>query len=305
MAGEKLTYGSLLSTAAATIAGAEVFLTWLPDEASRQARSEAEQLICNVADLTRLQLLTRLETEVPTRVAADVEDKAADRKCGTPLAYILGQVSFYGRIFMARRHVLIPRPDTEILVDAAIRFVRTHAPTAHVVDVGTGSGCIAVTVAAECPDTSVFAVDISPTALALARENATLHACEISLLEADLHTWLPNLPKTIGAIQVLISNPPYIPAAAIDQLDTGVRDFEPMLALDGGIDGLDFYRMLAKLQPADVFAPGPAGLFLEVGDHQAASVIELFAQSSAWHRFEVDTVCDFRNIERVVRVIRI
>lgn len=305
MANDQWAYGELISAVARGIARADVFRNWKADEALRQARSEAEQLLCAAAKITILQLVTMLHEEVPTEVATRVLAQADDRQRGHPLAYILGQTYFYGRAFLTREGVLIPRPDTEILVETALQFIRGHVPTASVADIGTGSGCIAATVALECPTADVTGVDVSAAALSLAMENARRHGASVSFVEDDMRTWLPRIATSPGRFHAVISNPPYIRVEDMRHLDEGVRDHEPSLALDGGFDGLDFYRLFAQLCPNHLFYQGPAGLFLEVGDNQAASVMELFSHKSAWQSFHIDAVRDLRGVHRVVRIVRI
>lgn len=302
---EKRSISALLTAASSRIAEASAFGSWPGDERDRQAKVEAEQLICEVAHMTKLQLLMSLQDEAPLELYQAVCELADKRREGQPLAYLLGHTPFYGRVFQTRPDGLIPRPDTEILVDAAVQFIRDYRPTSRVVDVGTGSGCIAISVALACPEVSVVGIDVSDAALRLAMMNATSNEADVTFVSADGIAWLNSDHTDFQPIHVLVSNPPYIPSSDILALDESVRVHEPRLALDGGQDGLDFYRAFADILPDRVFADGYAGVFLEVGDGQALDVANLFRLNDAWRDFTVDTLLDMRGVERVVRVLRI
>jgi release factor glutamine methyltransferase len=250
------------------------------------ARLEADLLVAHALGVKRIALF--LDPERPlieaelTKIRALVERRRAHE----PIAYILGEREFYGRSFLVDRDVLIPRPDTETLIDVAKAYLAS-APAGRVLDVCTGSGAIAITLALESKRAAV-ATDVSTRALAVARRNAQRHAVELTLLEGDLFAAVPPEPFACIAI-----NPPYIPAADIAGLDADVRDHEPRLALDGGADGLDFYRRIAR----EVGAYLAGGLFVEVGIHQAAAVGELFREAGL---HEVRSHKDLNGIERVV-----
>ena len=215
----------------------------------------------------------------PERVLSDREqliyDKAISlRMQRRPLPYITGEAWFYGRPFKINRAVLIPRPETEMLVEAAREICRVeNAPI--LADIGTGSGCLAVTLASELPTAQVCATDLSADALKLARKNVVRYALEerVTLLRGDL---LAPLPPELRCA-VIVSNPPYITEAEINGLQPEVRDYEPSLALSGeeeatGLDGTTLHRRLLSESPAYLKAGG--WLLLEVGMGQAETVAE-------------------------------
>jgi release factor glutamine methyltransferase len=222
-------------------------------------------------------------------VAAGFERAARRRFAGEPLQYIRGRSEFYGRDFSVDRRVLIPRPETEFVVDAVLE----RAPRGgRVVDVGTGSGCIAATVALERSDLRLFATDRSVDALALAKANALSLGSAVRFVASDV------LDAIGGAWDVIASNPPYVPARDAEGLQREVRDHEPHLALFGGDDGLDIVRRLIDAG-ARRLAPGGL-LVIEIGFSQAAAVTAV-AESAGWH---VELIDDLAAIPRVVVLSR-
>lgn len=188
---------------------------------------------------------------------------------GEPLAYISGSWEFYGLPMTVTPDVLIPRMDTEILVDAAIDAIKGFGMKGRVLDLCCGSGCIACAIANELPAARVVAADISPSALEVCRKNIKDNklTSRIIPMNADATTWPP---MSIGSFDVIVSNPPYIPSFELIELDCSVRDYEPMTALDGGEDGLDFYRAIIKYWTITM---RPNGLMMfEVGEGQADEV---------------------------------
>ncbi|GMA50897.1 release factor glutamine methyltransferase [Alicyclobacillus contaminans] len=270
------------------------------EERADWVRHEALLLLEYATGWTRTKLLVSSGDTVPENAATVYQSYVERRVRGEPLQYIVGEAWFYGRPFTVRPGCLIPRPETEILVERAMDWVNDVRPDARIVDVGTGSGCIAVTMALACPRATVFAVDMSEDALAVAKENAQAHGASVQFVHADGLMWLRTTPES-HAIHVWLSNPPYIPSVDVDGLDEEVRHWEPRLALDGGADGLDFYRGLAETG-ADKFGDGPAALFLEVGRGQASDVRRLFAEvhGHRWQGWRFGIIPDLRGVERVV-----
>ena len=209
-----------------------------------------------------------------------------------PLQHLLGTAQFCGLEFEVNRSVLVPRPETELLAEAAWA-VAAVKESAVVLDVGTGSGCLAVAVAAHAEETIVHALDVSPAALNMARANAERHgvADRITFHEGDALMALPS----VGLFDVIVSNPPYIPSLEIESLQVEVRDHDPRLALDGGADGLDFYRSLARHSLSRLQPDGR--LLLEVGDGQAGAVAELITAQGGR---VLEVLPDLNNIERIV-----
>lgn len=233
-------------------------------------RAEGEILAAHLAGVPRSRLLLEAHREVGDPGAA-VRAMAARRGGGEPLQYVLGAWEFYGREFRLTRDTLIPRPETEQLVEAVIAAWRLRGAAGRFLDVGTGSGAIAVTLAAEMPGTRGVAVDLSAGALAVARENARRAGVADRLLfvRGDLFSAL----KTGGAFDVVVSNPPYIPEAEWKALPPEVRDFEPPEALRAGPDGLSVIRRLVASAGAHLKAGGE--LWCEIGEAQGEAVRRL------------------------------
>lgn len=249
------------------------------------ARLDAEWLLAEATGVPRLMLLIDAAAPVDDAAASRFAALLDRRAAGEPLQYVLGEAAFMGRPFAVDARVLIPRPDTETLCMAAIERIR---PGMRVLDIGTGSGALAVTLALACPEASVTAVDISDGALAVARANAARHGASVAFVRSDLFTSLED-----AWYDRIVSNPPYIRAGDLETLQAEVRR-EPTLALDGGADGLDFYRRIAEALPAHLTKGG--ALLLEVGDGQAADVVALLRG----HFKEISTLRDLAGLERVV-----
>ncbi|WAH39321.1 peptide chain release factor N(5)-glutamine methyltransferase [Alicyclobacillus dauci] len=297
------TYGGLLTAMTQALAKADVYSSWPADEVQHQTRAEAEQMLAHVTGWSRLQLLQHFSDNVPGHILKQLQQYTEERAGGKPLAYILGHTDFYGRVFQTRPGCLIPRPDTETVADHTIRWITVHRPSAKVVDIGTGTGCIAITVALECPDAHVTAVDVADDAVQLANANARLlEATNVAVVQRDGFEWLHDA-ETFDKVNVIVSNPPYIPAGEKDLLEVSVKSYEPHLALFAGEDGLSFYRRFAKLTE-EVFLEGPAALFLEVGMGQARDVVQLFRAEPQWADFSVQVYNDLRGVERVVALMR-
>ncbi len=250
------------------------------------ARLEADLLLAHALGVKRIALFLDPDRPLIDAELSKLRALVERRRAHEPIAYILGEREFYGRGFEVTRDVLIPRPDTETLIDAAKEYLAT-APEGPVLDLCTGSGAIAITLALESKRQAV-ATDLSDRALEVARRNAHKHGLELELLAGDL--FAPVQARRFACITI---NPPYIPAADIAGLDADVREWEPRLALDGGADGLDFYRRIAREAPA--FLEG--ALFVEVGIHQADEVQRMFAEAGLR---ELCLHKDLNGIDRVV-----
>lgn len=214
------------------------------------------------------------------------------RAAREPFQYIVGRQEFFGLDFEVSPDVLIPRPETEILVENAIETLRATDDTTFC-EIGVGSGCISVSLLHEVPNATGVAVDISPMALGVARRNAEKHrvADRLAFHEGDLFA------KVTGRFNVIVSNPPYIPAADVLELQPEVRDFEPHNALDGGDDGLDFVRRIIRKAPEHLTTRGV--LYIEIGFDQSGAVSELI-DLSIW-----DAPVFLPDLQGVARVLRV
>jgi release factor glutamine methyltransferase len=251
-------------------------------------RLQAELLLALVLGLPRLKLYLNFERVLTTEEQNRIGELVKRRGAREPLQHIIGSTSFCGLELLVNRHVLIPRPETEILAEIAWQFLdaRTlssmagenqHGETPRspvVLDIGTGSGCLAIAVATKCVAARIDATDLSPAALAIAGANAQRHgvAERIRFYEGDLFADL----KAENQFDLIISNPPYIPSTEIEKLEPEVRNYDPEAALDGGEDGMKFYRRLASEAPPFL---APQGSFMaEFGDGQEKSLATIFTE---------------------------
>ncbi len=308
------------------------------------ARSEAETLVLSATGWSRLELVSRLSSLVAIDHEARIASFVSRRLNGEPLQYVVGEAPFYGRLFVVRPGCLIPRPETEVLVEMACAWTNRHHPRAHIFDLGTGSGCISLTIALECSAALVTSVDISEAALEIARENQARAGGSVRFVQADGLRLLRDmaerasrapaagaqvdgarvdgaqaalarvgdgshgergdgLPFEMPPINVLVSNPPYVPTQEVEELAEEVRNHEPKLALDGGEDGLSFYRDIANIGPG-FFSPGSAASFFEIGAGQEDAVLALFRENPAWTEWKFVACDDLNGIPRVIQGTR-
>ena len=250
--------------------------------------SDAEWLVSLRSGVPRSELASSDKLLVPSAVRA-LDALAEERLKGRPLWYILGSTDFYGCEIKTDERALIPRPETELLAELAVKAAKEGDA---LLDMCTGSGCIAVALAKYCADrhVSVTAADKSTEALALAAENAAANGAEVRLLESDLFA------SVEGTFDIIVCNPPYVKRGDLADLQREVRDYEPLSALDGGEDGLDFYRRLAAEAPAHLKEGGM--LLVECGAGQARDVAQLFCSFA-----RVSIIRDYAGIERFVRAV--
>lgn len=257
---------------------------------ARQALGEAKSfeaalLLGMVTGHDRLYLLTHPDAPLSAEDASRFWELLSRRLNHEPLQHLRGKTEFMGLCFIVSPEVLIPRPDTEILVETAIDLFKDRP--VRLADMGTGSGAIAVSLAHYLPEAKIVATDISEAALKIARENARGYAVEFRQGE--------SLAPLEGLFDGILSNPPYIPTQEVLELEPEVRDYEPRLALDGGPDGLMYYRLLAN-EAFDYLKPD-GWLLMEVGAGQAPDVCALL-QAKNWQK--IQTREDLSGIERVV-----
>ena len=260
---------------------------------------DAELLLRHALGWDRAELLARSGDEVPPEPAARYRALIERRASRIPLQHLVGSVHFWRHAFAVSPAALIPRPETEILVETALGLLQGRSAP-HIADVGTGTGCIALSLAAERPDAQVYAIDVSPMALELAADNARRLSLErrLSLHAGDL---LAPLEPLHGHLDLIVSNPPYLEASELDALEPEVRDHEPRLALvPSGGDRLSVY---ARLAPAATRALAPGGaLAVEIGFGMHDEVAAIFA--GAGLRVE-RSVLDLQRIPRVVVARRV
>jgi len=261
---------------------------------STSASLDAQLLLAEVLGVSRAHVIAHPEKSLTPAQSQQIDDWVARRARGEPIAYILGRQAFYDRTFAVSSHVLIPRPETEHLLEMAIAYTQAH-PRAVCVDVGTGSGALAVTLAAHAPSATVHAVDVSAGALAIARHNATTHAVTVQVHQGDL---LLPLAQAGLTLDLVMANLPYIATETMH--DLAVSQYEPHLALDGGADGLDLIRRLLAQVPQVCAAD--ALILLEIGADQGQAVQHLAQQTLSPRAVYV--VQDYAGLDRVVRIQR-
>jgi release factor glutamine methyltransferase len=270
-------------------------------------RLQTELLLAHLLKLPRMKLYLNFERVLSPAETDALREFVKRRGQREPLQHILGSTSFCGFEIAVNRHALVPRPETELLAELGWQFLKGRAdlpvgqdaqqrvPTSAL-DFGTGTGCIAIALAAKCPNAKIIALDVSPNALALAKENAAANkvagqiefflgegfgelgeVAQASCLSGSNIKLTGKMP--VPQFDLIISNPPYIPSAEIATLQPEVRDFDPRAALDGGADGLDFYRKLAA--EAKSFLKPDGRIMLEFGDGQAEAVKNIF-ETQKW-----------------------
>jgi release factor glutamine methyltransferase len=258
-------------------------------------RLQVELLLAHRLAIPRLNLYLQFDRTLAEPELADLREAVRRRGQREPLQHIIGSTGFFGLEFKSDRRALIPRPESERLVECALAFLgeRPEA-SALALDFGTGSGCIAIAIATQRSSLRIHGLDCSAEALELARENAIHHGV-IDRLELRLGADFGVLPPQLR-FDLIVSNPPYIATAEIERLSPEVKDHDPRIALDGGPDGLDCYRRIARDAPARLADSGR--LFLELGDAQATTVSQLLLD----HNWIVESIeNDYSGRERVLR----
>ena len=273
-----MTYQQALSKGTALLEANEV----------ADARIDAWLLLSFVSGLSRERFFLVNQDPIDELTLFKYQEALLKRAQHIPTQYITGEQDFMGLTFWVNEHVLIPRQDTELLVEQALSVIPSGS---HILDLCTGSGCVLVSIIAMGQGLSGIGVDISPEALAVARENGSRHVgAKAVFLESDLFA------KVTGKYNCIVSNPPYIQSAVIDTLEPEVRAHEPRLALDGSSDGLYFYRRIVS--EASNYLTSGGYLLVEIGYDQGSSVSELF---TAYGFLEVQVIKDLSGHDRVVR----
>lgn len=268
--------------------------SFLAERGVAEPESNANLLIRYVLGLEGAAYYVALRDPFPPAQLELWEEVITRKAEGEPAQYIIGEQDFYGLSFKVTPAVLIPRPETELLVEAVVEEGRKlwsaeHTPS--VADIGTGSGAIALTLKHLCPSWNIAASDISPSALELAQNNARRLQLSVTFRQGDLLE-----PFAGERLDIVVSNPPYIPALDIEGLQPEVRDYEPRLALDGGVDGLAPYRIMMK--QLELLSSPPRVIGFELGMGQAGDVAGLLQSAGHWRTVRI--VPDLAGIERHV-----
>lgn len=262
--------------------------------------AEAKMILCYAGRLSQSELITKAKEKLNENDFSEYKIRIKQRLQNKPLQYIVGTQEFFGRLFKVNSSVLIPRLDTEVLVEKCIDILREKGmERAEILDMCTGSGVIGITVAGAYPNAHVTMTDISEDALKVAITNAKINkvSAQCSFSKGDMFAAIPE----DAMYDMLICNPPYIESAEINNLDLEVKNFEPRMALDGGIDGLAFYRIIAK-EAAKHINPG-GYIVLEIGDKQAQEVKALLIQNKEFNMVQV--IRDLARKDRVVVARRV
>jgi release factor glutamine methyltransferase len=258
---------------------------------SPSPRLDAELLLMHFLKIDRVELFTHQERELSEEERTGFSSWSQRRRRGEPIAYITGMKEFWSLVFEVNREVLIPRPETECLVEEVIRRCGQESGNLRIIDLGTGSGAIAVVLSRELPGACVVATDISRGALTVAHRNAETHGVSerIEFLEGDLFA------QATGEFDVIVSNPPYIPDEIYPTLPKGIQEFEPRQALVAGPNGTDFHRKIIQEGKERLKAGG--WICMEIGEGQRELVDALFLETCAFE--EIHCRQDYGGIDRV------
>jgi release factor glutamine methyltransferase len=262
-----------------------------------EARRDAEVLLCRALKKDRAWLLAHIREPLGSAQETAFQQSIEQRARREPLQYITGQQEFWGLEFAVNSDVLIPRPETELIVETVLARTRDRAGRIMLIDLGTGSGCLAVSLAKELPAARVFASDKSPAALITARANAQRHGVSerIRFFEGDLFEPLDEL-DIAGQTDIIVANPPYIPQADRPSLQPEVRDYEPAMALFAGADGAEVQERILNEAPRFLTTTGM--VIMEMGIGQAERLVGLIRSNSRYQSYDV--LKDLAGIDRVI-----
>lgn len=276
----------------ATVGGSITRLSKLLEGKSDSARLDAQVLVAHILERERAWLLAHPEVALSTDQQRELNTAVEKLLDGVPLPYVLGEWEFYQLPFFVNPHVLIPRPETELLVDLALEWLRGSAEKRTVLDIGTGSGCIATAIAVNYPRATTLAGDISTAALKTAQANVARHGVQenVNLIQMNLMDGIP------GRFDVLVANLPYIPTGTLDGL--AVSTHEPLEALDGGLDGLDIIRRMLAAAPGSI---KPGGVLLAELEHRQGAVAADLARAH-FPDSEISILPDLAGKDRILRI---
>jgi len=269
---------------------------YLTNKGVDSPRLSAELLLSHALGLKRIELYTQFDQQVPQEQLDLLHGLVKRAGLHEPVAYLTGKTEFYSLELDITADCLIPRPETELLVQRAIEFLRTRKGIQYICDLCTGSGCIAVSIAKNFPDAQITATDISAAALEAAARNIEKHKIKekVCLLCGDLFE--PIIKQLdVNQFDLIVCNPPYVSTAEYEKLDKNVKDYEPKSALYAGTDGLDVYRRI--IEKVDEFLKPGAALMLEIGYAQGLAVRELLEQTGALAKIKIEK--DYHNNDRI------
>jgi release factor glutamine methyltransferase len=264
-------------------------------------RLSAELLISHVLGLKRIELYTQFNRQVLKQQLDHLHELVKRAGLHEPVAYLTGKTEFYSLELEITSDCLIPRPETELLVQRAIEFLRTRYGTQYVCDLCTGSGCIAAAIAKNFPDVYIIATDMSAAALGVAVRNVEKHQLNenVRLLCGDL--FVPIIQQLdVKQFDLIVCNPPYVNTTEYEELDKNVKDYEPQSALLAGEDGMDVYRKI--IERVDDFLKSGSALMLEIGYAQGSVVRDLLEQSSIFAEVKIEK--DFHDNDRIVTALK-
>jgi release factor glutamine methyltransferase len=270
---------------------------YLTDKNIDSPRLSAELLLSHVLEMKRIELYMYFDKPVEKEQLDVLHNMVRRAGQSEPIAYLTGKTEFYSIELNITPDCLIPRPETELLVEKAVEFLRTRIGRQSILDLCTGCGCIAVAIAKNFADADIIATDISDAALKIASENIEKHHLKnrIKLFCGDLFD--PIVPRLdVAKFDLIVCNPPYISAPEFEKLDKNVKDYEPKIALFAGVDGLDIYRRI--IDKIDTFLKPDAALMLEIGHSQGQAVKELLEQAACFAKVTIEK--DFHNNDRIV-----
>ena len=275
---------------------------YLTNKGVDSPRLSAELLLSHALGLKRIELYTQFDRQVPQQQLDLLHDLVKRAGLHEPVAYLTGKTEFYSLEFDITTDCLIPRPETELLVQRAIEFLRTRSGIQYVCDLCTGSGCIAVTIAKNVPEARITATDISAAVLDVAARNVEKHRLkeQVRLLCCDLFEPLIQ-QLDVNEFDLIVCNPPYVSTSEYENLDKNVKDYEPESALLAGEDGLDIYRRITE--KVDEFLKPGAALMLEIGYAQGQSVRVLLEESRAFEKIKIEK--DLHDNDRIVTAKKI
>lgn len=261
---------------------------------------DAKVFLCHILGVDKLYLIVNKDRVLSDNEYNEYNKLIQNRLLGIPVQYLVKNQEFMGLDFYVEEGVLIPRPDTEILIEKILKSI-DNSKEYKIVDIGTGSGAITVSLAKYIKNSHIYSVDISKRALEIGKKNAMSHGVlsQIDFLQGSIYDPIDSLGLE-GKIDIIVSNPPYIPTKDIENLQIEVAKYEPKLALDGGHDGLKFYRKIIDKAPQYLKDNGI--LALEVGHDQAKEIVSLMKEKESYDNIEITK--DLSGIERVVSGIK-